>query len=663
MLAGGVAPAEASRAVKLRVSGSGPAALAIGPSGNRAAPAPVAPSLAAPSLSLSGSLPVLDPAALPEPVSAPEIAARALTPAGAAPGVEKAVNAELRGREAPRVSLGKRIRSLQGRFDKVNAADGTQRSASEGAGSGAGASAEAGREDSSALLSRLFDRTFNENPESLAALETGLSATPFFGALEPGANSRSLLKEGFVRGFGAFFDAGQADQSAEGRTRRLKQWLAEDAKQARRDLADRLARGSSLRSETWTYIFRDNEVWEQDFRRYLANRIREKARSGRLELRLDSVGAAYGAEPYTLAIVVEEELRRAKQDPDEWDVRIRAFDKSFMSLVSIALGYYSDPEGGAYKIPRSASIRLRAESRRGSFQPTADERVHRIDERLHRWIEPVYIDLDEPLQHGVLRQGADVVFANYVLTHLRLRPAGDLAEWWLSGQWSDFGFLSMAQTLTAQVSSAGRLFGESRPIGRKRSFLSRFAATVGAIGGGRAGDSYEVRSGWRDWFTRRFSHAGKSVLRARDSYMRRLETDPFFYATVDPAMLEAVERLIAETGVHPLLTTDDALIGTIGQTGEFAINAGWLLRGGAKAAERIPLLEKLWRDQAPKEGTAPRGPPSGETLQGARLKVVEIGGKLRLAWLSRKTLEPLSDAYSEDEALKRSVNRGVTVRF
>lgn len=652
-LAGSAFPANAARAVSLSAGRSAAAPAAIAPVSFGSSNLSLA--LSAPSPAIAGSLPSLSPAALQAPAEA--AAAAAALPVSAPTAVRRtpsAVPAEATRAVSPREgakALGKRLSGLRTRFEKLNGADED------------GAAPSRGGADSGALLSRLFDQAFSENPDEYAALEEGLARAPFAGALSADANRKGILRDGFVRGFGSFFDAGAADQTESGRARRLKAWLAEDGKDARRKLAAMIARGSSPRSETWTYLFRDNEVWEQDFRRYLASRIAEKVRAGARELSLDSVGAAYGAEPYTLAIVVDEELRRAGEDPDAWSVRIRAFDKSFLSLVSVAMGFYADPAGGPYKIPDSASIRLRAETRRGRFTPTALPGVYRLRAGLSRWIEPVYVDLDDPLQHGSLRRSADAVFANYVLTHLRLRPAGDLAEWWLSGQWSDFGFLSMAQTLTAQVSSAGRLFGEGRPIGRKRSFLSRFAATVGAIGGMRAGDGYEASARWRD---RLFAHptkAGQGVFRARDAFLRRLNEDPFFYATVEPDMLAAVERLSAETGAYPVLTTDQVLVGKDSRTGEFLINAGWLMRTGQPAEERIKLLERLWRAQAPKEGTAPRGPPSGRTREGATLRLETIAGKPRLRWLSRRTLEPLSDAYTEDEATRRAASPGITVRF
>ncbi len=652
--AGSAIPANAARAVSASGARSGTLPTAIAPLS--AVSSSLSLPVSAPSLESAGSLPSLVPAAALSPDAA---AASAIGMAPSAPLASPAAHpssAKQSSREAEAPArgakaLGKRLGALQQRFDAFNAADEP------------GAAPERGGPDAPALLSKLFDRAFSENPEEYAALEEGLARTPFAGALSPDANAKRLLRDGFVRGFGNFFDVGASDLSDAGRRARLEGWLSQDGKEARRKLARLLAYGSSLRSETWTYLFRDNQVWEQDFRRYLAARIADKIRSGRRELRLDSVGAAYGAEPYTLAIVVDEELRRSGEDPDAWDVKILAFDKSFLSLVSVAMGFYVDPAGGTYKIPETASVRLRAETRRGRFTPTASPKVYRLRAGLSRWIEPVYIDLDDPLQHGPLRQSADVVFANYVLTHLRLRPAGDLAQWWLSGQWSDFGFLSMAQTLTAQVSSSGRLFGEGRPIGRTMSFLSRFAATVGAIGGMRAGDAYEVTARWRD---RLFAHntaVGKKVFGVRDAFLRRLQEDPFFYATVDPRMLEAVERLSAETGTFPVLTTGQALVGTDAQTGEFAINIGWLLNMGVTVEARVELLERLWRAQVPEGGNAPRGPPGGSTRQGARLEIAEIGGKPRLRWLSRNTLEPLSDAYTDDAASRRIASPGITVRF
>lgn len=535
------------------------------------------------------------------------------------------------------------------------------------------------------LSKKVLNRIFDENPAVLEHLRAVVDRASFRPLLK-GIDEPEAFREYLVGNLSYFlhdFFASYAKANSS-TVEDFLAWAASDddaAKATRANLGSMLQGNTSVRSEAWTYIFRDSELWENEFRRYLRQRIQEKKAAGRMDLDLDSVGAAYGAEPYSLAITVFEELKKAGEDPDAWDVGIRSYDISVLSLLSMKEGIYRSPEGGGYHIPEYTLKRHQAEKEKGHFEETGVEKHTRVAETLRGWIKPVYADLNDVRQHRPLEEARpDAVFANYVLTHLRLDPAAELAERWLSGEWSDHGFLSMAQTAVAEVRDRAYRQKSLGTLGSGMPFLSRFALTVGAIGGARFGESRARRPKLFDMIFRHRSLAGKKVFESSQEFMSRLRKDPFETGTLSARMTAEVGRLAAKSGLRVNLTTDGALMSGDAETGTLHLNVGWVLsQGSLDDKARLELLRKMWDEHAQgiegaksepaaREFYDPRWGPGhvlleGHTLEGARLKAVKFADdSTRLIWLVPGKLSPITDRYKDDRPpARKSSGSGVRV--
>ncbi|MBI3298208.1 MAG: hypothetical protein HYZ75_08595 [Elusimicrobia bacterium] len=532
------------------------------------------------------------------------------------------------------------------------------------------------------LSAQVIARVIAEDPAARANLIASLEAAPFRPALgaiaEPEAWLAERLGEAFVPYFETYAkEVGHPDAEAGLR------YLLSDAPSAvetRRGLG-RLLQGGSARSESWTYIYRDAALWQKRLEEYLDGRVAAK-RAGK-ELHLQSVGAAYGAEPYTLAMLTEDALKRAGEDPKAWKVRIDAADLSLMSLISAREGYYRDPDGGGYFIPKSAGEALKRESAAGRLLPAGAPGLYRLKEDLRGWVRPMYIDLNDLRQHrAVTETTPDVVFANYILTHLRLGPAARLAEHWLSGLWSDHGFLGMAQTLVAEVARAGGLTAKGT-LGSEGSFLRRVALTVGAIGSAYSGESNEPWMRVRDFFYFNRTSAARKARAATGRYREAIRRDPFHSVDLDPAALAALETLKAQLGVRLELTSDPSVAVGMTRDDAVAVGVGLLLPDGGDSAARISYLESmvpLYADKAQKDSRAPpvsfSDPRFGDGAvvvggtagAGARIKAARFGSTARLLWLIPGRLAPISDAYVDEQppAPPRppgTHNGGISVRF
>lgn len=495
-----------------------------------------------------------------------------------------------------------------------------------------------------ALSAQVIAKVMAEDPAARAQLLDSFEHAPFRAGLGAVAQPEAYLAERLGEAFEPYFqtyakEVGHAD--AESGLRHLL-GDSESARETRQGLG-RLLRNGSARSESWTYIFRDSALWQKSLEEYLDGRIAQKRAAGTRDLHIQSVGAAYGAEPYTLAMLTEDALKRAGEDPAAWKVRIDAGDLSLMSLISAKEGFYRNPEGGGYFIPKSAGLALRREAEAGRLLPAGSPELYRLRADLRAWIRPVYMDLNDVRQHRVLSEAQpDAVFANYILTHLRPGPAARLAEHFLSGAWSDHGFLAMAQTLVAEVSNLGGLAAKGR-LGHEGSFLRRMALTVGAIGGAYSGESHEPYTRFRDFLFTNRSGPGRAARRAAARYVDAIRKDPFHSEALDPAAVAAFTRLQAETGVRLELTTSDSLAVGMTRGGAVAVSVGLLMPG---ADGRIELMERMVRELAPK--AQPVGAPeaaAGTSLEGARLKIAGSS----LVWLVRGRLAPITDHYVDEK--------------
>lgn len=537
---------------------------------------------------------------------------------------------------------------------------------------------------SAPLSAQVIAKVLAEDPAARAELTASFEAAPFRAALGDVGRPEDYLADRLGEAFLPYFETYAVEVGHKDAAAGLAFLLSEDpaAAETRKGLG-RLLRTGSARSESWTYIFRDSALWQKHLEEYLDGRIAAKAARGERRLAVQSVGAAYGAEPYTLAILTEAALKRAGENPKAWDVRIESADLSLMSLLSAKEGFYRDPDGGGYFIPKYAGEALRRESAEGRLLPAGSPGLYRLREDLRPWVKPFYIDLNDVRQHRALTAAEpDVVFANYVLTHLRLAPAARLAEHWLAGLWSDHGFLAMAQTLVAEASSAGGLAAKGT-LGHLGSFLRGVSLTVGAIGGAYAGDSNEPWHRLRDMlFTSRAS-AAKRARAAAARYHGALWKDPFHAEPLDAAALEALGRLAAETGARVELTSDGAVAVGMTRDGAVAVSVGLLMGDASDAQARIALLERLVRAYAPKAARGAAAPrpfsdprfgegtvlAEGTANEGARLKAVAFPDGPRLLWLVPGRLAPITDAYVDEKppAPPRPPgaprNGGITIRM
>ncbi len=512
------------------------------------------------------------------------------------------------------------------------------------------------------LLAVAMGTVLDENPAVREHALRGFEGAFFRPLLGAEIDSARRLSESIARAFKPVF-VRAAEDAGVGLEAYLHDFLSEGARESREGFARVLGGQTSARSEQWTYLFRDSGLWEREFRDYLSSRIREKR--GSKELLVHSVGAAYGAEPYSIAIAVEEELKKAGENPAAWGVRIRAFDISLHSLIAMQEGLYREPRNTGYKVPDSTFRRLERESANGHFEATALPEVHAIRPELAAWIEPVYLDLNDVRVHSIITsERPDAVFANYVLTHLRRVPASALAEHWLSGNWSDHGFLSMAQTVVAEVFADADAAVRGNPIGRSMPFLRRFALTVGAIGGSFYSDSFSPRPRWRDRLFRHKSKVGKDVLSGSGAFMKGLRGDPFYAQKVSVDMLALIAKLSKDSGYRAVLTDGDALLAKSEEPGTLQLSIGWLLEGETDAPVRAALLRKMWSDLTEDKALPEREPAplSGPSLDGAILKVVEGEQGPVLRWLASGKLSPITDEYI-DETPPAPQSSGVKIRF
>ncbi|MBI5203139.1 MAG: hypothetical protein HY925_16230 [Elusimicrobia bacterium] len=399
-----------------------------------------------------------------------------------------------------------------------------------------------------------------------------------------------------------------------------------------------LLAGASHRAEDWTYIFRDHPLWKKPLEEYLDGLIARRKDSRRLDL--DSVGAGYGSEAYSLAIVVDEALRRAGEEPAAWDVRIRAQDLSIASLLAADRGLYRPGERD-----KETFAELGLEK---YFEP-AEGGLLRLKRPMRDWIRPYFVDLNDPRQHSLLPALTDVLFGNYLLFHLRRDPATALAEKWLAGEWSDHGFLSMAQVVVAEVGRSARA-----KVDVPLNYL--FSSNVGWAGLAFYGDNYRVPGGFKDAMRELFRRRGlvKKVQERGGSVDRELSRDAFHRFALDPKAVASMRRAAARAGLSPSLTTDDISVRADADSGKLYVNVGWLLEA-PDGEERIAAFEKLVSkelERVPPTGRSPpAGPISGRLYGGGVLKVDETGSAPMLYWLTDR-LVPISAAYRSDNAAK-----------
>lgn len=457
---------------------------------------------------------------------------------------------------------------------------------------------------------------FAENPAEAGEVDARVRASAF-GRLLDGADYKPELAEAFA----PFLDLTGAGGSAEGRAAFMRT----------------LAHHTGHRAEEWTYLFRDHPLWKDGLDAFLDARIAERSAAGERRLDLQSVGAAYGSEAYSLAISVDRALRRNGEDPAAWDVRIPAYDVSLLSLLTAGRGLYrrNPRDAGAFERSGAAAY----------FAPGPSDELLLLKKELASWIKPVWADLnDARLQPLVTATRPDAVFANYLLFHLRLGAAAALGQHWLEGSWATRGFLSMAQVVVAEVGASP--LSSAR---MERPLLAQFDGNVGIAGRMFWGDTWRAPGGlrrvWRDW-RRSKSADGKAAAAARRAFVSSLYKDPAARGKLDADGLAFLEELSRRHGVEVRLTNEALSMLYAKDEGVLYVDMGLLLAGRVAALKAWAAQELAGAAERP---SAPR--VGAVLLEGAPLTLARERGAPVLRWLERP-VTVISDAFRSDNANK-----------
>ncbi len=415
--------------------------------------------------------------------------------------------------------------------------------------------------------------------------------------------------------------------------------------------------------ESYSDFFRESSAWLKPLEGYLDRLIQTRLASGNRTIRVKSLGAGTGQEPYSIAIVIERALRKAGQDSSRWKVLIEAVDVNAVSLWAAKEGLF--PQQVLAQIPESQTL------------PTAEliERprpgIVRMNARLRSWITPVFVNLNEPAQHQILSDGpADVVFAKNMLMHLKLLPSQLLAERLLQGDWGrpDAPAFLNIDVLVAELSPPG-----AREASKKAAALGNVDPVTFRVGFSQAREEVvfftdklwhrltsrsrtpvrdffrAVAAAW-SWLRLGEGLGGLGVYRDLKDYHRKLRENPGHEEALDTELIDFLAR---EVGGFDLLSdprpyTYDA------KTGRLALNAALLMSGSSlPEAERLGIVAKILARARPVQrpgGAQPAffhpGLGSGTLLargitdDGAVLKVVRFEGGDRLVWLAAARYTP-----------------------
>ncbi|MCD6460515.1 hypothetical protein J7L67_07615, partial [bacterium] len=183
-----------------------------------------------------------------------------------------------------------------------------------------------------------------------------------------------------------------------------------------------------------TAFYRNYDHWYNQYRRYLTDVIAQKADAGDFTFSLRSIGSSTGKEAYSIASILEQELenyaydhvfknimnnderrQKSKKWVDLWSVKVYAIDMNIQSLTVSAQGLYRTDEHWVDFIGTYPEYKDKFNDFTIAGEPLADTIV--VDNRLRKWIVPVYADLDDGL--GVLeRYPAEVTFAMNMIPYL-----------------------------------------------------------------------------------------------------------------------------------------------------------------------------------------------------------------------------------------------------
>lgn len=204
---------------------------------------------------------------------------------------------------------------------------------------------------------------------------------------------------------------------------------------------------------TITLFFYNYYMWGKKIHDYLQNLIRLKIDADDYFICVKSIGSSTGREAYSMGILIYEGLveyasariYKDVQDPDRrrklaeawvdrWQVRLEAYDSYMQVLERAVRGVYGEGEMGTireFNIEKFPSL-VRKEG--GTLT---------IDERLRRWLVPIYTELNDPAFERILKETpGDIIMCNRVLGYLKghagLRLIDMVQEELASGRYPSF---------------------------------------------------------------------------------------------------------------------------------------------------------------------------------------------------------------------------------
>lgn len=185
-----------------------------------------------------------------------------------------------------------------------------------------------------------------------------------------------------------------------------------------------------------TGFFRGHEIWLPQLKNYLENIIPLKISQNDLSLKVVSLASSFGAEPYSLAVVIENILKERGQDPGKWNVQIFAYDINPFAETTAREGKF----GKLYKPYNIAESFTRAKyepADYGRFE--GDEFV--FAERLRKWIVPKTADVsNQQALEEIKGLQANVMFGNYFLIYLPFKDAFTVSDFIREKSWAQPGY-------------------------------------------------------------------------------------------------------------------------------------------------------------------------------------------------------------------------------
>lgn len=186
-----------------------------------------------------------------------------------------------------------------------------------------------------------------------------------------------------------------------------------------------------------TYFFRDSHHWRKSFEQYIEEVIPQKVAKGDLTFTMKSVGSSTGKEAYALGAVLAHALEKYASQTlyadienrfereqriadwiDSWDIRILAYDLVLQRHAPLLLGSYVIDRDELQFFEQHPEYQFMFTGMQA--QPGKNSFIVQINDRLQRWVNSVFVNLDTiPEVAGILQ--SEVTFAMNSLPYIRQR--------------------------------------------------------------------------------------------------------------------------------------------------------------------------------------------------------------------------------------------------